>query len=109
MIEVGTKYYNHKAIMPGNKQEIQIIESMQSYAPILHLDSFFSIALALALGIISLIGIFIKGLFLYYIKYKAPKDRPINRMIFVDQVSNHQSKLYSFLISNWKYRCLVTM
>ena len=79
--------HNHKVIMSVNNQEIQIIESTQSYATILHLDSIASIALALALGIISLIGIFIKGLFLYYIKYKAPKDRPINRMIFIDQVS----------------------
>ena len=89
-----------KAIMSVNKQEIQIIESTQSNLTIFHLDSFFCIALALTLGVISFIGIFIKGLFLYYIKYKAPKDRPINRMIFVDQVSNHQSKLYSFLKSN---------
>ena len=103
MIEVGTASIT-KAIMSVNKQEIQIIESTQSNVTILHLDSFFSIALALALGVISFIGIFIKGLFLYFIKYKAPKDRPINRMIFVDQVSNHQSKLYSFLISIVKSR-----
>ena len=99
MIEVGTASIT-KAIMSVNKQEIKIIESTQSNVSILHLDSFFSIALALALGVISFIGVFIKGLFLYYIKYKAPKDRPINRMIFVDQVSNHSLKLYSFLISN---------
>ena len=87
--------------MSVNKQEIQIIESTQSNVAILHLDSIFSIALALALGIISLIGIFTKGLFMYYIKYKAPNDRPINRMIFIDQVINYKPKLCSFLISNF--------
>ena len=99
MIEVGITSIT-KAIMAVDKQEIQLIESTKSNVTLFHLDLFFSIALALALGVISFIGIFIKGLFLYYIKYKAPKDRPINRMIFVDQVSNHQSKLYWFLISN---------
>ena len=90
MLEVSTASIT-KAIMSVSKEEIQIIESTQSNVTVLHLDSFFSIALALTLGIISFIGIFIKGLFVYYIKYKASKDRPINRMIFVDQVSTVKS------------------
>ena len=75
--------------MAVNEQEIQIIESSQSYVTILHLDSIISITLGLALGIVSFIGILIKGLFFYYIKYKAPNDRPINRMIFIDQVISY--------------------
>ena len=75
--------------MPVDKKEIQIIESQQSNVTILHLDSVISFTLALAIGMISILGIFIKGLFIYYIKYKAPKDRPINRMIFFDQVMSH--------------------
>ena len=70
--------------MSADKQELQIIESAPSNVAILHLDSFILIPLALVVGIISFIGIFIKGLFVYYIKYKAPKDRPINRMILID-------------------------
>ena len=72
--------------MSVDKQEIQIIESEQSNVTIFHVDSFISIALAFAVGMISFISIFIKGLFIYYIKCKAPKDRPINKMIFFDQV-----------------------
>ena len=75
--------------MSVDKKGIQIIESQQSYVTILHLDSFISIALVLAIGMISLVGIFIKGLFIYYIRFEAPKDRPINRMIFFDQVISH--------------------
>ena len=75
--------------MSVDKQEIQIIESEQSNVTILHVDSFISIALAFAVGMISFISIIIKGLFIYYIKRKAPKDRPINRMIFFDQVMSH--------------------
>ena len=68
------------------KEEIQIIKSNESNVNILHLNSFTSIALAVVVGTISLIEIFIKGLFMYYVKFKAPKDRPINKMIFFDQV-----------------------
>ena len=72
--------------MSDETEDIQIIESKQSNVAILHLNSFISITLAIAIGIMSFIGISIKGLFMYYVQYKAPKDRPINRMIFFDQV-----------------------
>ena len=72
--------------MSDETEDIQIIESKQSNVAILHLNSFISITLAIAIGIMSFIGISIKGLFMYYVRYKAPKDRPINRMIFFDQV-----------------------
>ena len=68
------------------KEEIKIVESNLSHVYILHLDPYSSIGLAFCIGIISFFGIFIKGLFLYYVKCKAPKDRPINNMIFLDQV-----------------------
>ena len=72
--------------MSVEKEEIQIIESKLSNVTILHLNSFISIALAIAIGLISFIGISIKGLFIYYVQCKAPKNRPINEMIFFDQV-----------------------
>ena len=43
---------------------------------------------AFAIGVIAMIGLAIRMLFLYYIRYKAPKDRPINTLIFHDQVTN---------------------
>ena len=75
--------------MTNIPDEIQILESNLSYVTILHLNPLNSIALAFVVGIISLIGILIKCLFMYYAKYKAPKDRPINRMIFLDQVMTY--------------------
>ena len=67
-------------------EKIYILKSDLSNVTILHLNSFISTALALVIGIISFVGISIKILFMYYVKYKAPKDRPINKMIFFDQV-----------------------
>ena len=45
-----------------------------------------SIGIAFGLSIVGTIGILIKILFIYYIKYKAPKDRPINRLMLFEQV-----------------------
>ena len=49
--------------------------------------------IALALIIVAIIGFVIKGLFAYYIKYEAPKERPINTMILSDQVSLEKCKM----------------
>ena len=69
------------------QDEILIFESNKSVVRLLHLGSFTAIAVAtILIGINSFIGISIKGLFMYYVQYKAPKNRPINRMILFDQV-----------------------
>ena len=69
------------------QDEILIFESNKSVVRMLHLDSFTAIVVAtILIGINSFIGISIKGLFMYYVQYKAPKNRPINRMILFDQV-----------------------
>ena len=70
------------------KEQIQIYEFDFSAVNMLHLNAVTAMASAVIIGIISLIGIIIKGFFMYYVQYKAPKDRPINRMIFFDQVIN---------------------
>lgn len=46
-----------------------------------------SVGIALGLGIVAIVGIIVRCLFLYYIKYHAPKQRPLNRIIGIDQVS----------------------
>ena len=75
--------------MPLIMDEIQIFESNKSVVSMLHLDSVTLLVVsALMTGIDTFIGIFIKGLFIYYVQYEAPKDRPINRMILFDQVMN---------------------
>ena len=65
---------------------IEIIRSAKSVVTVLHLDQITALAYAFGIGICFLIGLFIRGLFIYYVKYKAPNDRPINKMILYDQV-----------------------
>ena len=45
------------------------------------------IGIAIGIGLIGSIGLSIKGLFMYYIRYHAQKQRPINTLMFYDQVS----------------------
>ena len=42
--------------------------------------------IALGLGIVALACILAKCLFLYYIRVHAPKERPLNRLMALDQV-----------------------
>ena len=72
------------------EDEIQIYGFSRSVVHMLHLDSITAIVFAVLIGLVSLIGIVIKGFFMYYVRHKAPKDRPINRMIFFDQVITHK-------------------
>ena len=67
-------------------EQIVIYESDPSIVDILHLDTPIVILLTFVIGLICLIEIFIRVLFIYYVRYKAPKNRPINEMIFFDQV-----------------------
>ena len=48
---------------------------------------FGTIGVGVVIGVTALIGFIIRMLFLYYICYQAPKDRPINTLIFYDQVN----------------------
>ena len=43
---------------------------------------------ALGLGIIALACILAKCLFLYYIRVHAPKERPLNKLMALEQVRN---------------------
>ena len=67
---------------------MEIIKSVKSVVNVLHLNQITAMAYAFGIGICFLIGLFIRGLFIYYVKYKAPNDRPINKMILYDQVGN---------------------
>ena len=44
------------------------------------------ISLAIVISIVALVGIIIRCLFIYYVKYAAPKERPINTLMLYDQV-----------------------
>ena len=67
-------------------ESIEIIELGHSVGDILHFNNITSVIFAIVLGIFVLVGILIRGLFIYYIQCKAPNDRPINKMILCDQV-----------------------
>ena len=71
--------------MDGN-ESIQVYESSISIDDVLDVGLVGGIGLTIFLGSISTAGLIIKGIFIYYIKYAAPKERPINNMVFFDQV-----------------------
>ena len=50
------------------------------------------ISLAIVISIVALVGIIIRCLFIYYVKYAAPKERPINTLMLYDQVRNMHSQ-----------------
>ena len=45
-----------------------------------------NLGVALGLGIVALACILGKCLFLYYIKFHAPKERPLNKLLALEQV-----------------------
>ena len=68
-------------------ETICILDSDYSGQVVQDVGTWGGMGIALALLIVSFIGFVIKGFFVYYIKYEAPKERPINTMILSDQVS----------------------
>ena len=54
---------------------IHIVESELSTIQITQMGTFEGIAIAVGIGIVAAIGLVIRGAFIYYIKYKAPKKR----------------------------------
>ena len=65
---------------------IQVLESELSNVQITETIMLEGISLAVAIAIVAFIGLVIRGLFIFYIKYKAPKLRPINKLMLDDQV-----------------------
>ena len=67
-------------------ETICILESEYSGQEIQNVGTWISIGIAMIVGIIAIIGLVVRGFFIYYIKYEAPGDRPINSLILSDQV-----------------------
>ena len=59
----------------------------RSKVAILQVGEKAGVGIAIGIGLIGSIGLSIKGLFMYYIRYHAQKQRPINTLMFYDQVS----------------------
>ena len=68
-------------------ETICVLESDYSGQEVQDLETWSAIGITLVLVLVAALGFVIKGLFIYYIKYEAPKERPINTMILSDQVS----------------------
>ena len=71
-------------------ETICVLESEYSGQEVQDVGTGIGIGIALTLVVVAVVGFVIKGLFIYYIKYEAPQERPINTMILSDQVSQLQ-------------------
>ena len=76
-----------------NNETIGVVESERSDVEILNLGILEGIGIAVGIGLIAFVGFVARGLIIYYLKYEAPKDRPINTLIFNNQVSYIPKKL----------------
>ena len=65
---------------------IYVLTSDISDVSIFNIGWFGAISIAISLAIVSAIGLCIRALFIYYIHYDAPKDRPFNTLLWLDQV-----------------------
>ena len=64
------------------------LQEMEKSVQLLEEGKVEGISLAIGISIVALVGIIIRGLFIYYVKYAAPKERPINTLMLYDQVRN---------------------
>ena len=85
---------SHSSKMDGN-ESIVVCQSSEEIDEVLDVGAAGSIGLTFFLGSITATGLIIKGIFVYYIKCAAPKERPINNMILYDQVSKYHSQAVS--------------
>ena len=83
-------------------ESIYILESSLSTLGVLQLGEVGGLGTALIFGILTSIGLIIKGIFAYYIHFWAQKDRPINSMLWLDNVSTKQ--ILRLQITNVKYQ-----
>ena len=77
---------------------IGIVDMSVSKVEILDVGPLQGLAISIGLMLIVLVGLVIKGLFVYYIWYEAPKERPINTMILFDQVHNKYSLIFCICV-----------
>ena len=66
---------------------IAVVESQLSEVTLLNTGPLQGLGMALAVGSIGVVGFVVRLLFIYYIKFEAQKERPINTLMLHDQVS----------------------
>ena len=67
-------------------ESIQVLHSSLSSVGILNIGTSLGVLSGLGLGVVASIGLGLKSLFVYYLKFHAPKDRPYNTLLLIDQV-----------------------
>ena len=75
-------------------ETIGIVESKSSDVEILDTGALGGIGIAFGIALAAMIGFVIRLLFIYYIKYEAPKQRAINTLMLHDQVRHFQHILF---------------
>ena len=75
-------------------ETIGIVESKSSDVEILDMGALGGIGIAFGIALAAMIGFVIRLLFIYYIKYEAPKQRAINTLMLHDQVRHFQHVLF---------------
>ena len=68
-------------------KDISLIESFESNASMYQQDGTSTLITTVGLSTAAVIIFITRGTLIYYIKYEAPRDRPINKMMLWDQVS----------------------
>lgn len=82
-----------------SNETIWVVESKPSDVEILNQGRLEGIGIVFGIGLIAFIGFIVRGLFIYFLKYEAPKDRPINSLMFFDQVRH---KITLCIIIQWR-------
>ena len=67
-------------------ESIQVLYSSLSTAGILNIGTSLGVLSGLGLVVVASIGLGFKSLIVYYLKFDAPKDRPYNTLLLIDQV-----------------------
>ena len=65
---------------------ICLMNAKPSGLDVLNIDGWQAVGLTIGIGVIAIIGFIARGLFIYFLTYEAPKDRPINVLMFEEQV-----------------------
>ena len=65
---------------------ICVLDVESSDVDVLDISDTQGVGLATGLAIVAFIGFIIRGLFIYYLTYEAPKERPINSLMYEEQV-----------------------
>ena len=84
-------------------ESICVVESQLSDVEILDIGKWGGGGIAFGLTIVSAIGLIVHGLFIYYLKYEAPKERPINTLMLHDQVRHLLIKAHNSSVIRSEY------